>query len=74
MGSWGLAQGPAGGLCPGPEPYHELGVAILEGAPRVPVALLLAIHHAALHSVLDLQMESRGSQWPAMPPTPGRRA
>lgn len=44
-----------GSLRPGPEPYHELGVAILEGAPRVPVALLLAIHHAALHSVLDLR-------------------
>ena len=57
-----------GSLCPGPEPYHELGVAILEGAPRVPVALLLAIHHAALHSVLDLGRESRGGRRPARPP------
>lgn len=61
------------------EPYHELGVAILEGAPRVPVALLLPVHHAALHGVLDLG-ESRvvhGSprMWPRESAVrPGRAA
>lgn len=46
----------------GSGPYHELGVAVLEGAPRVPIALLLAVYHAALHSILDLGRESRGGQ------------
>lgn len=41
-------------VSPGPQSYHELGMAILEGAPGVPVGLLLAVHHAALHSILDL--------------------
>lgn len=62
-----------GSLRPGPEPYHKLGVAILEGAPRVPVALLLAIHHAALHSVLDLRRQSRGGRWASRPPRPRRQ-
>lgn len=68
-GCWGRGRGC---LCSGPEPYHELGVAVLEGAPesRCPP---LAVHHATLHSVLDLRMESRGSQRPATPPAPGRR-
>lgn len=49
---------PSGGACaPGSQSYHELGMAVLEGAPRVPVALLLAIHHAALHGILDLGRE-----------------
>lgn len=51
---------------PSSEPYHELGMAVLEGAPRVPVALLLAVHHATLHGVLDLGRENR-----AVPSSPG---
>lgn len=39
-------------------------MAVLEGAPRVPVALLLAVHHAALHGVLDLGREESGAQQP----------
>lgn len=48
---------------PGPESYHELCVAVLEGASRVPVALLLPVNHTAFHSVLDLGRESRAPQW-----------
>lgn len=65
-GSEALPTGPRGleplrcGRVPGSEPYHELGVAVLEGAARVPVALLLTVHHAALHGVLDLR--GRGGQ------------
>lgn len=55
---WGHQVGAT--CAPGSKPYHELGVAILEGAARVPVALLLAIDHAALHSILDLERESKG--------------
>jgi hypothetical protein len=44
---------------PGSQSYHELGVAVLEGAPRVPVAFLLAVYHTALHSILDLGRKDR---------------
>lgn len=65
MRLWDLEQlrcGCVPGCVPGSEPYHELGVAVLEGAARVPVALLLAVHHTALHSVLDLGGDGRSAR------------
>lgn len=53
-------------VSPGNQSYHELSVAVLEGAPRVPVALLLSIYHTTLHSILDLEEEKHVSRepWP----------
>lgn len=57
-------------VSPGNQSYHELGVAILEGAPRVPVALLLAVYYPALHSILDLEegKQVSGEPWPHTAP------
>lgn len=60
-------------VAPGSWAYHELGVAVLEGAPRVPVALLLSVYHTALHSVLDLEEGKHVSRkpWPHAVPLQG---
>lgn len=60
-------------VAPGSQSYHELGMAVLEGAPRVPVALLLSIYHTALHSILDLEEGKHVSRepWPHAVPLQG---
>lgn len=35
--------------------YHQLSVAILERSSGISIGILLAVHHAALHSLLNLQ-------------------
>lgn len=34
--------------------YHQLRVAVLKGSSRVSVGVLLAVHHTALHGLLNL--------------------
>lgn len=49
-------------------------MAVLEGAARVPVALLLTVHHAALHGVLDLRGEGRSARTPPQEARAAREA